>query len=206
MYSFQHPPPIRRALLKNEECCLGFWASVKKTPGHALMRGGVVTADRKIKVSAGALGSQQTPSLLTEQWETPAYWASPAGLAPCCISEEHSPWIPWFTLYGTINEQFGNSRRLSVLFSTWPCDQTIRHCSSGSIREMPSQQFVELGCKSKGHSVHCITSFISSVVCVGTKHGFRREGCLTPRWSFSFVDIRLLIRITLKRGTGFCYH
>ena len=39
-------------------------ASVKKTPGHALMRGGGVTADRKIKVSAGALGSQRAPELV----------------------------------------------------------------------------------------------------------------------------------------------
>ena len=38
-------------------------ASVK-TPGHALMRGGGVTADRKIKVSAGALGSQRAPELV----------------------------------------------------------------------------------------------------------------------------------------------
>ena len=47
-------------------------ASEKKTPGHALMRGGGVTADRKIKLSAGALRPQPGLNLLTEQQETPA--------------------------------------------------------------------------------------------------------------------------------------
>lgn len=47
------PPPIKTAVLKNAAS-----ASEKKTPGHALMREGGVTADRKIKLSAGALGPQ----------------------------------------------------------------------------------------------------------------------------------------------------
>lgn len=47
-------------------------APEKKTPGHALMRGGGVIADRKIKLSSGARGPQWAWSLLTEQQETPA--------------------------------------------------------------------------------------------------------------------------------------
>lgn len=106
-------------------------ASEKKTPGHALMRGGGVTADRKIKLSAGALRPRARPELV--DWAArPLPLGSPNSVAvSCCILEDRS--LPlWLALYGTINEQCSDSRHLSILFRAWACDQTIRHCPPGS--------------------------------------------------------------------------
>lgn len=164
VFSFQHPPPIRRAVLKNEECCLGF---CKEDPRTCINeRRGSRSWQKNVLSQQEPRGSQRAPELVDWAAETPACLASPAWLAPCCTLEEHSPQSLDSPYMGQLMSSVERQTPLRIVQSS-ACDQTVRHCSSTSIREVLSQQFVELGCKSRGHSVYCITSFISLVVCVG---------------------------------------
>lgn len=176
MYPPAQPSPIRRAVLKNAAS-----APEKKTPGHALMRGGGVTADRKIKLSSGARGPQWGLELVDWAARDPCCWASPDAQPPCCILEEGSLShdLPYM---GQLMNSVMTGVTSPYCSYLGAYDQIIHHCPPGSIRgEVPFQHFAEPGCKSKGHKVNCIMSLIYLVNCFSEKHGFRREGFFVLR-------------------------
>lgn len=122
------PPPIRRAVLKDEECCLGFW---KEDPRTCVNERRGSHSWQKNKALSRSPAPRARPELV--DWAArPLPLGSPNSVAvSCCILEDRS--LPlWLALYGTINEECSDSRHLSILFRAWACDQTIRHCPPGS--------------------------------------------------------------------------
>lgn len=187
-----------------EECCLSFWREDPRT--HINERRGSHSWQNN-KDLQGALDAQWGLELFMEQQESPTWWAPPDPAftaSPLHVGRASLP--TGLTLYGTINEP------------CWAGDTSL-HCwelglvtrlpsylpwlSSPVQREGPFQQFAELGCKSKGHIVKCVTSFTPSV----TFSGIDWEGSIVLFWDVSppLALLRCLLKLLWTGMTRFCY-